>query len=45
MEFIIENFPDKKFNLILLTNIKNFDYLKEIDNRSDIVILNPEYVF
>ena len=41
MEFVIEMFPEYKFNLILLDNI-NSDLIPErIDN---LVILNPEYV-
>ena len=44
MEFVIDNFPEKKFNLVLLTNIQNFDYLEQLEIRDDVVILNPDFV-
>lgn len=44
MEFIVESYLDYKFDLSLITNIENMQYLQELEKNDNIVILNPDYV-
>jgi hypothetical protein len=42
MEFQIDNFPEHKFSLKLLTNI-NIEKLSNLGE--NVLVLNPEYVY
>ena len=44
MNFNLEDFPNQ-FYLKLIKDIENFEYLKEINDRYDkLIVFNPEYI-
>ena len=44
MNFNLEDFPNQ-FYLELIKDIENFEYLKEINDRYDkLIVFNPEYI-
>ncbi len=44
MEFYNENFKEYKFYLHLISNVGDSQFLHEIENNDDLLILNPDYV-
>jgi len=44
MEIYNENFIEYKFNLHLISYIRDSEFLHGLDNNDDILILNPDYV-
>jgi hypothetical protein len=44
MEIYNENFKEYKFNLHLISDIGDSEFLHGLENNDDILILNPDFV-